>query len=65
MKQTISADEITPEINPNVRTVFFTFVSPGHLKIDDGRNLPASRGIVVILSGDFGPEAQKSCLGVS
>jgi hypothetical protein len=27
MKQTISADEITPEINPNVMTVFFTFAS--------------------------------------
>jgi hypothetical protein len=35
------------------------------LKIDDWRNLAAARGIVVILSGDFCPEAQKSCFGVS
>jgi hypothetical protein len=35
------------------------------LKIDDWRNLAASGDIVVILSGDFGPEGHKSCFGVS
>jgi hypothetical protein len=65
MKQTISADEITPEINPNVITVFFTFVSLPYLKLDDWRNLAASRDIVVILSADFAPQGHKSCFGVS
>jgi len=35
------------------------------LKIDDLRNLAAACEIVVILSGDFGREGQKSCFGVS
>jgi hypothetical protein len=33
------------------------------LRLDDWRNLPASCGFVIILSGDFAPQGQKSSFG--